>query len=159
MPNTLDDLNNIESGIYDLSRTEAAGAGIPIIGSVANSNSSRVIVLEWSAFKEMEGPGGSTLRVGYAIRLTVTINKKSNGFKLTLPFIAASAELGTIEAQWRMQVIGLAGPAIDSAITPPRELNVEKYIEAQQNLKVLIAAARNSDTRFHPAVIGCAKKA
>ncbi len=152
LPQTLDDLPETNSGVYDFSYSEAVSARIPVVGSIGSERERRVITLEWCAFKRFD-EGNTELQVGYAIRLAVTIARKTRDFKLSLPFIAASAELKLVEAQWQMQVLGLAGPEIDKAITPPRELNVERYVEAQQSIKALVEAARDPSTTFHPITI------
>ncbi len=122
----MDDLSTQVLRVYDLSVTAAGQLNIPVVGSISGGTSRRVIVLERTAYKEIEKEN-TKYQYGYAIRLAITVNKLTAETKLTLPFLTASAELGQIEAKWILQVVGLAGPKIDSAILPPKELNLETF--------------------------------
>ncbi len=148
----MDDLPFLISNAYDLSVTKAAELSIPIVGSVSGGHNRRVLILERSAYKPIES-GNITKNYGYAIRLVITVNKWNAGTKISLPFIAASAELSNVEAKWLIQVIGLAGKAIDDVTVPPTDLNVETFVLAKQSLVKLIKAVRGSDTKFIPQVI------
>ena len=76
---------------------------------------------------------------------------------MTLPFLAASAEIGTVEGKWILQVIGLAGPKIDAAILPPTELKVETFVLAKQSLTKVISAINDSTTNFSAVQVGVVK--
>jgi hypothetical protein len=147
IPQTLDELTNIEVQSYDLSVTAAASLNIPVIGSVGGGLNRRVVVLEHLAYKELI-EGDVRLRYGYTVRFCVTVSRWDANFKLSLPFLAASAEVGSVSAQWRLQILGLAGPKIDAALLPPTELNVEKFVLAKQSQEKVIAAIRDPTTIF-----------
>jgi hypothetical protein len=147
IPTKLDQLPEAISRSYDLSVTAAAQASIPILGSVSGGYNRRVIVLERTAYKSVRA-SAATYQYGYAIRLCVTVSTVSGTSKLTLPFLAASAEIGTIEASWMMQVVGLSGPAIDKVAVIPTELNVETFVLAKQSLASLISAVDDPSVVF-----------
>jgi len=151
IPKQLLDLNTAVNRSYDLSLTRAGDLDIPVVGSAGGSTSRRVVVLERTAFKSITGASGAEYQFGYAIRLCVTVDKWDVNAKLTLPFLAASAQIGQVQASWTMQVLGLAGPAIDGALAPPTELNVETFVIAKQSLTALIAAVNDPTTRFAAA--------
>jgi hypothetical protein len=158
IPTSLDELFVQISHTYDLSLTAAAEASIPVVGSVSGGASRRVVVLERLVYKPVQEALGTTF-YGYAIRLGVTVNKLEASTKITLPFLAASAEVGAIEAKWALQVVGLAGDKIDSGAIPPTELNVETFVLAKQSLTALIGAVRDSTTRFTAQKVGTSRTA
>ncbi len=158
LPKSIDDLKIQVSRTYDLSVSAAAKLSIPVIGSVSGGVNRRVVVLERAAYKEI-ADGETKIHYGYAIRLAVTVNKLSLDTKVTLPFLAASAEIGTIEAKWVLQVSGLAGKKIDEVSITPTELNVETFVLAKQSLVSLIAAVRDPGTSFEAQAIEVIKPA
>jgi hypothetical protein len=147
-PASIDDLGELISAVTDLSLTRAAKLGIPVIGDIGGGTSRRVVVMEWTRFKEITHTDGLDYRFGYAIRFCLTVSKVDANTKLTLPFLSAQAELGNIQAAWQMQVRGLAGQKIDEAVAPPKQLSVETFVIAQQSLEKIIAAIRDPSTRL-----------
>jgi hypothetical protein len=152
LPGSLDDLPVAVTRAYDLTITTAVDLKIPVIGSVSGGYSRRVVVMERAAYKEIEEEN-ERRQYGYAIRLCVTVNNWSAGTKVSLPFLAASAELGRIEGQWLLQVIGLSGQKIDAAILPPSKLDVKTFVIAQQSLEKVIKAVRDRGTIFQASLI------
>lgn len=138
---------------YDLSVTAALDANIPVVGSGSIGALRRVIVLERVGYDERALPDGGTEHVGFAIRLCVTVNKLDANVKLSLPFITASAQLGTTEAVWTLQIVGLSGPKIAAVEIIPTELNVETFVLAKQSLQKLVEALSDAQTRVVPKVI------
>lgn len=149
VPQSLDDLEQTVSRAYDMTLSKAVTMGIPVAGSMRGGDSRRVIVLERASFSVVERPDGVSEQWGYAIRFCATVNRRDADLRLSLPFLAASAELGHIEAQWMLHVIGLAGTEIDAASITPTDLDVETFVLAKQGLERLITAVRSEGTRFH----------
>jgi metacaspase-1 len=154
IPGGLDDLSEAISRAYDLSVSAAVDVGIPIAGSVSGGFSRRVIVLERAAFRTIAQADGTKQEWGYAVRFCVTVNKFDASMKLSLPFLAASAQVGSIEAQWMLHVVGLSGPKIDAASLAPTDLNVETFVLAKQSLQQLIEAVRHAETKFSAQLLG-----
>ena len=152
IPKKLNDLPQAVVRAYNLSVTMASELSIPVIGSVSGGYNRRVVVLERSAFKKIPHEDEKH-HYGYAIRLCLTINKWETSLKTSLSFLAASAELGHIKAEWILHVMGLAGLKIDEAIIPPRELNVETFVLIQQSLSKLIKAKNDKSTKFIPTLL------
>ena len=134
-----------ETSSYDLTVTAAVSLNIPVVGSVSGGASRRVVVLERRSYRKQPAADG-TEYLGYTIRLAVTVNRIGTETKLTLPFLAASAEVGQIEGRWAVQVVGLLGPKIDQALIPPAELSVEQYFKAKECLKAIIDAIPDETT-------------
>ncbi len=158
VPTSLDELTDAVTRAYDLSVSQATELDIPVAGSVGGGYKRRVVLLERSAFKELED-ADTTYRYGYAIRLAITVSDLSSRMKLSLPFLAASAEIGQIEGRWMLQVVGLSGPKIDGALLPPKELSVETFVLASQSMEKLIKAVRDRNTRFTARVVAVQKPA
>ena len=153
IPTSLNELSNIETRAYDLSLTRAGQLNIPAFGSVSGGYQRRVVVLERVAYKELQDEQGVKYQYGYAIRLCITTSDWNASSQVSFPFLAASAELGRIQAKWVMQVRGLAGEKIDTAILPPTELSVENFVVAKQSLHELGEAVRDPSTVFTAALV------
>jgi hypothetical protein len=145
-----DDLGELLVSTYELSVEAAGKLNIPIVGSVSGGASRRVVVYEWTRFKEIEDELGGIDRWGFAVRFCVTVSKMNADTSLALPFIAAEAQLGRLEASWTMQVRGLQGPKIDGAVLPPKSLDVETFVLARQSLADIIGALSDSKTKITP---------
>ncbi len=152
IPATIDELGMLHSRSYDLSVTAAGELNIPTVGSFSGGYNRRIVVLEKVAYKRVQS-GDEEHQYGYAVRLCVTVNKWDAGAKISLPFLAASAQLGEINAQWTLQVMGLAGLKVDEAMIPPTELNVETFVIAKQSMEKIIAAVRDPQTTFAAELI------
>lgn len=148
IPKSIDELGELESYTYDLTVRQAGELNIPVIGSVSGGSNRRVVVYEWSRFKELTGDAGVKYRFGYAIRFCLTVSNFDVKGKLSLSFLSAQAEIGVIQASWMMQVRGLAGAKIDAAVLPPQDLDVKTFVIAQQSLAKAIAAVSDSTTKF-----------
>jgi hypothetical protein len=148
LPKKLSDLTASVVRTYDLSVTGAGELSIPVVGSIGGGYNRRVVVLERAAYKVVMGHSGAEYHYGYAIRLCLTINKWDANLKVSLPFLAASAQMGQVEAAWMMQILGLAGVKIDEGIAPPNELSVETFVIAKQSLQALIEAVNDPTTVF-----------
>lgn len=152
MPKALDELDVAETRYHNLSISAAVELQIPVIGSGSGGFSRRVIVAERAAFRSIH-TASTERQYGYAVRLCVTVNRWQADGKIGLPFLAASAQLGQLQAEWTLQVIGISGKSIDEAILPPSELNVETFVLARQSLEKIIAAVHAADTKFQPRLI------
>jgi len=145
-----DELGELLVSTYDLSVEAAGKLNIPVVGSVSGGASRRVVVYEWTRFTEIEDEQGGIDRWGFAIRFCVTVSKMNAEATLALPFIAAEAQLGRLEASWTMQVRGLQGPKIDGSVLPPKSLDVETFVLARQSLTDIIGALSDSKTKITP---------
>src|SRR3974390_1662747 len=132
IPTSIGDLPESDCRCYDLSVTAALQLNIPVIGSVSGGFGRRVVVSERCALKRIT-QDGIERDYGYAIRMCVTVDRWNADFKVNIPFLAASAQLGVIEASWLFQVVGLTGPKIDLNL-PPTNLDVETFVIAKQSL-------------------------
>lgn len=153
IPQSLDDLGELISFTYDLTVSKALELNIPVIGSGSGGFDRRVVVLEWTRYKALFDEKQIEYRYGFVIRFCLTVNKWDAKAKISLPFLTAQAELGSIEASWMMQVRGIAGPKIDEVILPPQELKVDTFVIAKQSLEKAIKAVNDATTKFKPGIL------
>jgi hypothetical protein len=153
IPQTPDQLGELISYSYDLSIKRAGELNIPVVGTISGSLDRRVVILEWTRYKQLLDQNGIQYRYGYVIRFCLTINKWDAQSQVRLPVLSAQAELGQIQASWLMQVRGLTGKKIDEVIVPPQELNVSTFIIAKQSLEKAIAAVNDPGTKFVPGIL------
>lgn len=153
IPQTVDELGELESYTYDLTVRQAGELNIPVIGSVSGGTNRRVVVYEWTRFKELRDTNGAVYRYGYAIRFCLTVSNFDAKGKLSLSFLSAQAEIGTVQASWLMQVRGLTGAKINEVVLPPQDLDVKTFVIAQQSLAAAISAVNDATTRFVPGIV------
>ncbi len=153
IPQNKDQLGELISYVYDLTVRRAGELNIPVVGSVSGAYDRRVVIYEWTRYKEIPGAHGVRCQYGYVIRFCLTVSKWSVEGKTSLPFLTAKAELGDIQAGWMMQVRGLVGPKIDAVVIPPQELKVETFYIAAKSLTEVIAAINDPTTKFIPGIL------
>lgn len=138
---------------YHLDIKAALDASIPVGGGGAFGMAQSVIVLERIGYRIRTHSDGTIEQVGFSIRLCVIIKKLEASIKLSIPFIVASAQVGSTEAMWLLQTVGLVGPKIGAVKVQPDHLSVETYVIAKQALEKLIDALTDADTRVIEHVI------
>ena len=154
IPQNLSELTYTDASSYELSVSAAAELSIPVIGGVSGGFNRRVVVYEHAQYKPIIDSADETeLRYGLAIRFCVTVNKLDTSLNVSVPFLAAKAQLGQIEARWIMQVRGLAGQPLTSLILPPQDLDVETFVLAKQSMAALIGAIYDPETSFTPGIV------
>jgi hypothetical protein len=95
----------------------------------ANASGRRIVVVEdFYRGKHCLGPSDQRILYGSAVRLRVGVSNFTGDIKLTLPFIAASAEVGSARAQYHLSVRGYKGTAIAELIPEPGDFDVQSYV-------------------------------
>ena len=112
-----------------------------------------MVVLEWTQYKSLYDQDQTEYRYGYVIRFCLTVSKWDAQAQVRLPFLAAQAEIGNIQASWLMQIRGLQGQKIREVILPPRELDVSTFALAAQSLEQAIEAVNDPTTTFSPGTL------
>ncbi len=119
LPNTYED-------ITFLSRSAALSLGINL-GSLSATGEQRVWISEKSIYKDCAASDGSLIRMGASVRLLVHFSALKADVKLTLPLIAAEAQLGNTEARVSLSVLGYIGSIPKDYQIPWQPFNVESY--------------------------------
>ena len=106
-----------------LSIDAAAELKIPF-GEASGKFSRRIFIMEYLKYVDIE-EAGEQVRYGVGVRAVSNFKLLSGKAKISsLPFIAASAELGFVEATLRFDVLGLQSPKITNIIPSPSRLGV-----------------------------------
>ena len=82
------------------------------------------ILHEAKQFRIAKGQSGANVEIGVSVRLVAAIESKMAEAKLTLPDLAAEAQLNTTRGEITIAVRGFAG-SLGHLLPAPKELNVE----------------------------------
>lgn len=121
-------LSRWETQSWSLGVDYAAKLGFPMAGGEI-SGAERIFLQEFSRSKDVDAGGGLKVRYGVAVRLLVRVSEMRTAMSLTLPIIAANAELGAARAESRLLVVGYNGQGLAKLIPKPKQFNVENYVE------------------------------
>lgn len=153
-PTKLSDLPNTDLFTSVLSIDAAAKLGVPIFGSAEGKLARRIVVQEFLRFVD-DKSSTPVKRWGVGIRWIVNAKSLSAEAKVSsLSFLSASAQIGTVEATSKFQLVGIQSDAINAALPTRSNLDVEAYVEFQQafdKIKNLITAP---ETQITPQVVG-----
>ncbi len=151
-PATLNDLTNEDTFVSLLSVEAAASLGIPF-GSAESKTARRIVVQEYAKYRDiMEGT--TAVRWGVGVRWIVNVKILNTEAKISsVPMVAASAQVGFVEATARFQVLGIASPEVTKAIPAPTDLNTETYVELKQALLKIKALIYEQATTIRPQVL------
>ncbi len=130
----------------------AAKLGFPF-GTLSGSGRERVIVLEFSRSAPCLAGDGTELRYGVAVRLAVKVSKYEARTSLTLPVVAAEAQLGRVEAQSMLLVRGYVGAKLGSLIPALEAFSVESYVNLMQRVSQIQALISQDTANIRPALL------
>ncbi|MEM9292258.1 MAG: hypothetical protein AAGD01_11305 [Acidobacteriota bacterium] len=123
-------------------RSEQAG-NIGILGRLFSGSAQQVsggVIHEAKRFSILETEKKRRVEFGVAVRLAVASKSVSAETQLTLPNLAAEAQLNSSETRVGITVVGYAGP-LGNLLPAPSNLDVETYVSyigAFQNIQALI---------------------
>jgi hypothetical protein len=131
--------SNWESHVYQLDRSAALDLGFTV-GSVKATGRTGLLVMDTARTKEIRR-GRRTERWGCGYRLVIEISDVDLVAKLSLPAIAASAEVSSAAASITLEVKGYKGDDLWDVIPPPAPLDVDSY-------RTYLDSAANIQRRF-----------
>jgi len=117
----------------------------------------RVLIYYNIWYKDVQRENGSVaFRCGAGMALILKISKAEAN--MSLPFLAARAELGKNRIQYKLRTIGLSGAGVDAAIPSAAGLtkfDVGAYAKLETALDKLLAAARKTPATitFTPRIV------
>lgn len=139
----------------------AAEVKMGILGGLFSSRSKLVksgVVQEAKRYKVTQTDKDNRIEFGTAVRLVVAINETEADLELTIPNIAAGAQLAHFEARIALSVVGFVGPLGDM-LPAPGELNVETlpdYLDAFRKMQSYIFG-REGAPFLAPTLLGYSK--
>lgn len=125
-PTTSAELTKLSQDITFLSRSAAVSLGLTV-ANLTTSGEQRVWVSEQTRHADCAGAGGAQFRYGTSVRLIVHFSVVQASSKLTLPVIAAEAQLGNVEARVSLSIVGFKGNLPSETQIPWQPFNVETY--------------------------------
>jgi hypothetical protein len=156
VPTKLTDLPRQNTFTSTMSLDVAASLGIPV-GSTDTKYSRRIFIQEYLKYLDIK-KAKQTVRWGIGVRWVVNYKMLDVQAKTTsIALIAASAQVGSIEAEARFQVIGIDSAEITAAIPAPVNLSVDTYVvlnDAFMKIKGLIWGSNTTVTPQILAVLG-----
>jgi len=143
--------NEMPEAAYPLERwmiqahaySEEQAAHVSMFGRLFSGEAQRVkagVVHDAKRFSVVSTEKSRLVEFGVAVRLSVATSSVSGKFELTLPNLAADAQLNGIEARVGITVLGYSGPLGD-ILPAPRKLDVEtcaEYLEAFRKIQSVI---------------------
>lgn len=132
-------------------------AKVSVLGQLFGSSVQHVaagVVHEAKRYALVRTDTGRPVEMGVAVRLSVAISRLDADAELTLPSIAAHAQLGSAEARAGITVVGYTGPLGD-CLPAPRKLDVETYVEYVEAFRRMQAIIFGADglRHIHPALL------
>ena len=135
-----------------LSIDAAAELKIPF-GEASGKFSRRIFIMEYLKYVDIE-EAGEQVRYGVGVRAVSNFKLRIGKAKISsLPFIAASAELGFVEATLRFDVLGLQSPKITNIIPTPSRLGVETYTLIGKAFTEIKKLVWDSETIVSPRIL------
>jgi hypothetical protein len=112
-------------------------------------HASKVIVAEWSRSRTVARPEGKA-RYGVAARLIVRVKNLGADANLNLPFIAAEAQFGRLEASASVRVEGYVGPEPAESFSAFESFNVESYVRLNDAFTKLTSLIGSNAAAIRP---------
>lgn len=141
---------------YSLDRN--AAANLNLYASASMSAGDKIVLYQWMWYKDVLGTNGKLIgRCGSGISLALKARNLQANASLSLPFLAASAQLDTAEVEYRLGTFGISGPTINLAFpiaSRVGEFNAQSYAELLSSIDK-VQAAGNSATgvTFTPRIV------
>lgn len=138
--------------VFTYSLTNDMAASLAFWGKGELSKSDKVILYQFAWYKDVLAADGSTEgRCGAGIMLVLRISNLQGDLSLTLPTLAATAQLGQSAITYRLGTFGLSGAAIDAAIPSASTIgkfDTESYAALLQTITSVQSAYKAGSANF-----------
>lgn len=126
------------------------------VGGVEGDFQSRVLVAEWSRSKTVQGSHNSTgVRFGVAARLVVHVRSIGAEANLSLPFVAAEAQMNRAEAQANMTIEGYVGSKAGDLFPSFSNFDVESYVKLMDAMTSAKGVIGGDEKNIKPVRLWC----
>jgi len=152
--NVLLDRWDIQCHQYETSAQVSASILAKIISANANMSSFGV-VQEAKCYRVDKTKEGSEIEFGTAVRLSVALSTKKFDASLTIPNIAATAQLSDARARVSLSVVGYTGH-LGQLLPAPDDLNVENlpiYLQAFKSIQAEVFGEKGKEY-ISPTILG-----
>lgn len=124
---------------YNLDRN--AAVNVSAFASADLKASDRVTLYRFMLYKDIfDGSGAVQATCGAGIQLALRTRNASATINTTLPFLAANAQLGLADVEYRIKTFGMSGPGVISAIpiaSQVGQFNADSYASLLRTLDKL----------------------
>ncbi|MET3472052.1 hypothetical protein ABIC78_002580 [Novosphingobium sp. 1529] len=121
--------DGFETFSYNLDRNASVSLNAYASGELSGSD--RVTLYRFMLYRDIaDGSGRVIGTCGAGVQLAVRIRNASASINTSLPFLAANAQLGLAQVEYRMKTFGLSGPGVTSAVPLAAQLgqfNADSY--------------------------------
>ena len=107
------------------------------LASIEASYNTRTLVAEFSRSKTIAANGKNNACFGVSARLIVNVSGLDAKATLTLPLVAAEAQLNRAEATANLRVLGYVGPDLGKQFPEFDSFDMESYVKLRQSLSEL----------------------
>lgn len=153
LPTELNQLDRETVDIIDLSVDTALALRIPF-GSFENKMSRRVLIQEYKKYKEVS-KGAEIIHYGISIRWIVNIRKLNLAADISsLPMVTASAQLNSISATVRFEVVGISSAEITSLLPSNVDLKADTYVSLKNSFEKIKSKIWDKNTTITPTILG-----
>ena len=149
-PPRAEDLDVWNKRLWDFDGQVAGALGFAI-STIRFSGRQRVLISEFSRSKEV-GPPGKSVRYGVAVRLLVQVTQTELNANLSLPIVAAQAQMGLTSASSSLSVHGYVGN-LSGKILPDQDFNVESYVALMHSVAELQDIVTNNVQHIRPVLL------
>jgi hypothetical protein len=123
---------------FAYSLTREAAVSLNFWGSSDLSASDRVVLYQFAWYKDnVEQDGAVGSRCGAGVILALKVSNAKTTLDITLPTLAANAQLGQVSIQYKLSTFGLSGNAINAAIPSAAAIgkfDTESYAALMQSI-------------------------
>jgi hypothetical protein len=124
------------------------------IGGVEGDFQSRVLVAEWSRSKTVK-QAALEVRFGVTARLVVNVRSIDAEANLSLPFVAAEAQMNRAEAHANMTIEGYVGRKAGSLFPAFSTFDVESYVKLMEAMTSAKDVIGRDEANIRPVRLWC----
>jgi hypothetical protein len=137
---------------YDLDARAAAKLGF-VFGATSVTASQRLLIREF-ARSSICNSNGKTYRYGTSVRLIVRINMIAITGSLSLSMVAAETQVGRMQAESHLNVVGYVGNRLANMLPPFRTFNVDAYAEMSTKMNDIKRLIGEDVENIRPVKLG-----
>lgn len=148
-----DELSDWAQEDFDLDARLAGKLGFGV-GGAGLETSHRLLIREFSRSATCTGPDGVRYRYGTAVRLVVKVASTDVRTGLTIALVAAETQVGRMQAESTLRVVGYAGEKLAALLPPFRTFNVDAYAELSTRMNDVKRLIGGDVANIRPVKLG-----
>jgi hypothetical protein len=138
---------------YDLDIQLATKLGFAV-GGLSISGNYRVLIREFARSLVCVAPDGTRYRYGTSVRLVVRVTSFSSAGTLSLAVVAGETQVGRMQAESHLRVVGYVGEKLAELLPPFRTFNVDAYAEMSNKMNEIKLLIGKDVSNIRPDKLG-----